>query len=163
MTQKEAFTNLTAVGRPSTVVLASIKAAIDLSDFVIAPVVGRSAQTVRRWRRSDEVEIPEESAMAIDDLRAIVSILLDGGFDGPTIKQFLLSRNIGLGQDRPLDGLRPEMNAFRRVLHVTECFVAGVSPEPGSALSRDDGEEFRIAPIGSPQVPNAPEPSEVGS
>jgi hypothetical protein len=61
-------------------------------------------------------------------------MLLAAGLDGATIKSFLLSRNTGLGQDRPLDGLRAGIGSFRQVEHVTECFLAGVAPEPQAAL-----------------------------
>ena len=76
--------------------------------------------------------------------------------EGATIKQFLLSRNTGLGQDRPLDGLRVGLAAFRRVQHVTECFVAGVAPEPGSALSVSTGEEFHPVIAEEPTRPGPP-------
>lgn len=105
---------------------------MNLSDFAISEMVGKSAQTVRRWRRAESgAEVPEEAAAAIESLRKIVAMLLRSGFDGATIKGFLLSRNVGLGKDRPLDGLRVGVGAFRRVEHVAECFLAGIAPEAG--------------------------------
>jgi hypothetical protein len=117
------------------VVLRALRAELNLSDIVLSKVVGRSDQTVRRWRRAkNSVDVPDKAANAIDDLRAIVAMLLEAGFEGPTIKSFLLARNLSLGQWRPLDALRPGLGAFRRVEHVAECFVAGVAPEPGASI-----------------------------
>lgn len=157
MDRKEARTALLTVGQPPTIVLRALRAEINLSDFVLSRVVGRSAQTVRRWRRSEAgVDIPDKSAVAIDDLRTITAMLLRAGLDGAAIKSFLLSRNTGLGQDRPLDGVRAGLDAFRRVEHVTECFIAGVAPEPGSALAVHDGEEFEPALAEPPVAPDTP-------
>ena len=157
MTRKEARATLLAVGQPPVAVLRALRAELSLSDFVLSGVVGRSAQTVRRWRRVEgSVDVPDRAADAIDDLRAIAAMLLRAGFDGATIKSFLLSRNTGLGQDRPLDGLRAGLGGFRRVEHVTECFVAGIAPEPGPALSAQDGEEREPAAARSPVAPDSP-------
>ena len=135
MSQEGARATLLAVGQPPAMVLRALRADLGLSDFVLSGVVGRSAQAVRRWRRVEAgVEVPDRAADAIDDLRAIAAMLLRAGFDGATIKSFLLSRNTGLGQDRPLDGLRAGLGGFRRVEHVTECFLAGIAPEPQAAL-----------------------------
>jgi hypothetical protein len=142
MKQEEARKTLLAIGQPPVIVLRALRAELNLSDFILSGVVDRSAQTVRRWRRAEgSVDVPDKAVSAIDDLRAIAAMLLEAGFDGATIKSFLLSRNTGLGQDRPLDGLRADLGAFRRVEHVAECFVAGVAPEPGPALLAADGEE----------------------
>jgi hypothetical protein len=132
MSPEKARATLLTVGQPPAMVLRALRAELKLSDFVIGEVVGRSAQTVRRWRRAESGVVPDKAANAIDDLRAIVAMLLRSGFEGATIKSFLLSRNTGLGQDRPLDGLRVDLGAFRRVEHVAECFVSGVAPEPES-------------------------------
>lgn len=156
MNSEEARGVLEAVGEPPATVLRALQTEIKLSDFVLGGVVGRTAQTVRRWRREPEVEVPDNATAAIDDLRTIVAMLVKADFDGATIKQFLLSRNTGLGQDRPLDGVRVGLGAFRRVEHVTECFIAGVAPEPGSALSKREGEEFEQAIVDLPQEPDPP-------
>jgi hypothetical protein len=163
MNREEARTTLLDVGQSPALVLLALRVEIKLSDVVLSEVVGRSDQTVRRWRRAaDNVEVPYKAATAIDDLRVIVAMLLKAGFEGGVIKSFLLSRNIGLGQDRPLDGLRAGVGAFRRVEHVTECFVAGVAPEPGSALPVHDREELGLAVAESPVAPSAShEPVEV--
>lgn len=153
----EAKNVLLSLGQPPVRLLAALRQEIRLNDEMLSGVVGRSAQTVRRWRRSGEgTEIPDESALAIDDLRTIVAMLLEAGFDGITAKRFMLSRNIGLGQDRPLDGIRAGLEAFRRVQHVTECFVNGIAPEPGPALPERDGEELEPALTEPPTAPDMP-------
>jgi hypothetical protein len=156
MNSDEARAVLLAVGRPPAVVLRALRAEVKLSDFVLGGVVGRTAQTVRRWRREAEIDIPDNATAAIDDLRTIVAMMIAADFDGTTIKQFLLSRNTGLGQDRPLDGVRIGLDAFRRVEHVTECFIAGMAPEPGPALSKHNGEEFEPAIVELPREPDSP-------
>lgn len=158
-TGEEARRLLLAFGRPAAVLWA-LRAEIGLSDLVLGQLVERSAQTVRRWRKAKgSVEIPDEAAVAIDDLRAIVAMLLKAGFDGPTIKDFLLSRNTGLGQDRPLHGLRVRVGAFHRVQRVTECFIAGIAPQSGSALVEVDDDELEPAVAG----PSTPQPSSPAS
>lgn len=156
MDSAEARRTLVTVGQQPSQVLRALRAEVDLSDFVLAGLVGRTAQTVRRWRREDDVDIPDGAVAAIDDLRAIVAMLVQDGIEGTTIKSFLLSRNLGLGQDRPMDGLRVGLDAFRRVQHVTECFIAGVAPEPGAALSIQKGEEFDPVIAEHPNSPNSP-------
>ncbi len=153
MTSAEAREVLQSIGQHPAIVLRALRAEVRLSDFVLSRVVERSAQSVRRWRRAgEELEIPDKSAAAIEDLRTITAMLVRAGFDGGMIKGFLLSRNIGLGQDRPVDGVRAGLNAFRRVENVTQCFIEGVAPEPGSALVAEEGEEFE------PAIPDSPAP-----
>lgn len=156
MDNGEARRILITVGQPPAQILRALRAEVGLSDFVLAGLVGRTAQTVRRWRREDDVDIPDSAVAAIDDLRTIVAMLVLDGIEGTTIKLFLLSRNTGLGQDRPLDGLRVGLDAFRRVQHVTECFIAGVAPEPGAALSVQKGEEFEPVIAEQPNRPDSP-------
>jgi transcriptional regulator with XRE-family HTH domain len=140
MDRAQARATLSVVGRSPVDVLRALRAELNLSDFAIGEVAGRSAQTVRRWRRAESgAEVPEEAAATIEGLRKIVAMLLPSGFEGTTIKGFLLSRNVGLGKDRPLDGLRPAVGAFRRVEHVAECFAAGIAPEPGPPLLAAEG------------------------
>jgi hypothetical protein len=156
MDSGEARGLLVAIGKSPTTILRALRVEVDLSDFVLSGLVGRTPQTVRRWRREDDVEVPDHAAVAVDDLRSIVAMMVEAGIKGSTIKQFLLSRNTGLGQDRPLDGLRVGLDAFRRVEHVTECFIAGVAPEPGSALSLHKGEEVEPAIVEVPIKPESP-------
>lgn len=157
MTGEQARATLLAVGRPPLDVLRALRAELKLSDFVLSGVVGRSAQTVRRWRRAEGgVELPDKAAQAIEDLRAIVAMLLAAGFDGATIKSFLLSRSTGLGQDRPLDGIAADVGAFRRVEHVAQCFATGIAPEPGPPLLAGGGEEREPAASRSQVAADAP-------
>jgi DNA-binding transcriptional regulator YiaG len=156
VTREEARTILVAVGQPPARVLRALRTEVNLSDFVLSPVLGRSAQTIRRWRRDAKAEVPDSVNAAIDDLRTIVAMMIGAGFDGSTIKQFLLSRNTGLGQDRPLDGIQVGLEAFRRVEHITECFIAGIAPEPGPALSTGRGEEFEPMIATLPKDPDSP-------
>lgn len=156
MDSDEARRILVTVGQPPPQILRALRSDVDLSDFVLAGLVDRTAQTIRRWRREDDVDIPDGAVAAIDDLRAIVAMLIASGIQGSTIKMFLLSRNVGLGQDRPMDGLRVGLRAFRRVQHVTECFIAGMAPEPGAALSGQKGEEFEPVIAEQPNRPESP-------
>lgn len=147
---------LRAIDRSPLQVLEALRVYVGLSDFVLSRVVDRSAQTVRRWRKGEAgSDVPDAAAAAIDDLRTIVAMLIDADYDGGTIRSFLRSRNMGLGQDRPLDGVRVGVSAFRRVEHVTECFVLGIAPEPGSALMPEDDPLLETVD----EEPPAPEPS----
>jgi hypothetical protein len=153
MKRGEARATLRAIGKRPVLVLKALRYEVGLSDFVLSRVVDRSAQTVRRWRTGDNsVDIPDAAAAALEDLRAIVAMLVAADYDGDTIRSFLLSRNMGLGQDRPLDGVRVGVSAFRKVEHVTECFIAGIAPEPGPALITDDDEQLE------PTLPEPPTP-----
>jgi hypothetical protein len=127
-----------------------------LSDFALSEMVQRTGQTVRRWRTgSASDDIPDPAIAAIDDLRAIVAMLLSASYEGPSIKRFLQSRNTGLGQDRPLDALRVGVGGFREVERVTECFIAGIAPDSGSALADEEDDELEPAVLESPP----PEPT----
>lgn len=154
MASDDASQKLLSIAVPAPDLLDALRSEIRLSDQILSRVVGRSAQTVRRWRGlGREADIPDSSAVAVEDLRTIAAMLLRAGFDGTTVKSFLLSRNVGLGHDRPLDGIRAGLDSFRRVEHVTECFIAGIAPEPGPALAEPDGEEFEPALTESPPPP----------
>jgi len=156
MNGEEARIVLLGLAEPPVRILRALRAYVGLSDFVLSRVVGRTAQTVRRWRKSEvSADVPDPASAAVEDLRAIVAMLIEADYSGSTIKSFLRSRNMGLGQDRPLDGVRVGIGAFRRVEHVTECFIAGIAPEPGNALMADDDEQLEYA---LPRPPT-PEPS----
>ena len=137
MNREEARRILLAIGQPPVIVLRALRAELNLSDVVLSGVVGRSAQTVRRWRRAEgSIDVPRQGRQrdrrSAGDRRDAPRGRLRRADDQAAR---LLSRNTGLGQDRPLDGLRAALGAFRRVEHVVECFVAGVAPEPGPALA----------------------------
>jgi hypothetical protein len=152
MNHVEARQILEALDRPPALVLEALRVDIGLSDSTLSRVVGRSPQTVRRWRGDAASDIPDTAADALEDLRAIAAMLIAADFDGDAIRSFLRSRNTGLGRDRPLDGVRAGVGAFRRVEYVTECFIAGVAPEPGPSLTGE--EDKRLAPV----VREAPAP-----
>ena len=67
-----------------------------------------SSTTIRNW--IDGTEPRPDAAIAIDDLRSLALLLLEGGFEPPRIRSWLLSRDFDwLDGDRPLDqiSLRP--------------------------------------------------------
>jgi ribosomal protein S18 acetylase RimI-like enzyme len=134
MTREEARATLLTAEQPPEIILRALRREVKLNDLTIGGMVRESASTVRRWRRTQDGIVPDRAATAIDDLRLIVAMLLRAGYSGRTVKSFLLSRNTGLGKDRPLDALRPEIGARRQVEHVTECFVVGIAPEPQPPL-----------------------------
>jgi hypothetical protein len=77
-----------------------------LVSILDAPLVARSAgvtpAAVRNW--IDGAEPRTEAAMTIDDLRSLVAVLLEGGFEAGRVKSWLLSRNKDwLSDGRPID------------------------------------------------------------
>lgn len=154
---------LLSVGQSPAAVLAALRTEVGLSDLALSEMVLRTAQTVRRWRRGGASDdIPDPAIAAIDDLRAIVAMLIHADKDGPSIKRFLQSRNTGLGQERPLDALRIGLGGFREVERVTECFIAGIAPDFGSALDDPDGAELEPSFAESPPPEPTPPSSPVG-
>jgi len=122
---------LQEVGRPPSELLRALRIATSLSLDELGVLAGRTAFTLRRWQKLDEVAVPAVSACAIEDLRAIIAMLIDAGHSKRSITSFLRSRNPGLGRDRPLDSLRSNVAEFARVEHVTQCFIDGIAPEQG--------------------------------
>jgi hypothetical protein len=154
---KDARLILLAVGQSPAAVLSALRTEVGLSDFALGEMVLRTAQTVRRWRKGGPSnDIPDPAIAAIDDLRAVVAMLLGTGYEGTSIKRFLQSRNTGLGQERPLDALRVGIGGFREVERVTECFIAGIAPDSGSALADEDGDE--LEPAIAESLPSKPTP-----
>jgi hypothetical protein len=164
MNGAEARQILEALDQPPALVLEALRVEVGLGDSALSHVVGRSPQTVRRWRRGDaSTDIPESAADALDDLRTIAGMLVAADFSGSGIKSFLRSRNTGLGRDRPLDGVRAGVGAFRRVESVTECFIAGIAPEPGDPLETDEGKQHAPARRKTPAPrPGSPQSSVEG-
>lgn len=66
----------------------------------IALATGVSATSVRKWM--DGTEPRRDAARVIDDLRQVVLVLLESGFEPARIKSWLLSRD-----SNSLDGERP--------------------------------------------------------
>jgi hypothetical protein len=71
-----------------------------LDAALVARVAGVTSAAVRNWM--DGAEPRTDAAMTIDDLRSVVAILLDGGFEPNRVRSWLLSRN-----DEWLQGARP--------------------------------------------------------
>jgi hypothetical protein len=130
--EKEARETLLQIGRPPDEVLDAIPVATSLGMNEFGTLVRRSGYTIRRWRAlGEEADIPAAAACAIEDLRSIIAMLIEAGYSKRSITSFLRSRNVGLGRDRPLDGLRSDIGEFARVEHVTLCFIEGIPPEQG--------------------------------
>jgi hypothetical protein len=80
-----------------------VEALIEILD---GPLVARAAHVtstaVRNWMEGAEPRT--DAAMTLDDLRLVVAVLLDGGFEPERIKSWLLSRNVDwLEAKRPID------------------------------------------------------------
>jgi hypothetical protein len=122
---------LREIGRPPSELLRALDSATALSLDEIGTLAGRTGFTVRRWRKAKDAAVPAPAVCAIEDLRAIVAMLIEAGHSRRSVTSFLRSRNPGLGRDRPLDGLRYDVGEFARVEHVTQCFIDGIPPEQG--------------------------------
>jgi hypothetical protein len=122
---------LRGIGKSPSELLRAMEVATSLSLDELGVVVGRSAFTLRRWRKAEDAAIPAPAACAIEDLRAIIAMLIEADYSKEEVTSFLRSRNPGLGRDRPLDGLRCDIAEFARVEHVTQCYIDGIAPEQG--------------------------------
>jgi hypothetical protein len=77
---------------------------------LVAKTAGVSATAVRKWLKGTEPR--PETAMAIDDLRSVVVVLLEAGFEPARIRSWFFTRNPQwLDNERPIDCLisRPIM------------------------------------------------------
>jgi hypothetical protein len=98
---------------------------IKLSDRELAKAVGGTHEvTIRRWRSKTAKGMPRDTE-ALDNLRAIVALLLGSGVLYPEeIGRFLRSRNEDLAYRRPLDLLESgDDDEFYRVLKAAELLV----------------------------------------
>lgn len=130
--ERAARKTLLEIGRTPSEVLDAIVDATSIDQNELGTLVQRSGYTIRRWRgQGDDAEIPASAAIALEDLRSIIAMLIEVDYSKGAITSFLRSRNSGLGRDRPLDGLRCDIGEFARVEHVTECFIQGIPPEQG--------------------------------
>lgn len=95
---------------------------IELTDAEIAQVAGVAHEvTVRRWRSRASKSAPR-STEGLDDVRAIVSLLLDSKLVYPAeVGRFLRSRNSDLGYARPLALLG--RGEFEKVREAAEKFL----------------------------------------
>jgi hypothetical protein len=148
------------IGRPPEEILDALVESTSLDLNELGTLVQRSGYTIRRWRADSEAEIPAAAAIALEDLRSIVAMLIEADYSKRAITSFLRSRNVGLGRDRPLDGLRCDVGEFARVEHVTQCFIEGIAPEQGRHVIERPGltlpvvrEPDRPAPEGGPSDP----------
>jgi hypothetical protein len=79
-----------------------------LVDVLDIPLVAKAAKVsstaVRKW--IDGTEPRADAAMTIDDLRSVVVVLLEAGFEPARVRSWFLSRNRAwLEGERPLDRL----------------------------------------------------------
>lgn len=77
-----------------------------LTDILDGALVAKAANVtptaVRNWMEG--VEPRTDAAMTLDDLRSVVAILIDGGFEAERVRSWLLSRNVDwLEAKRPID------------------------------------------------------------
>lgn len=150
------------VGRSPSDILRAIDVGTSLSLDELGVLVGRSAFTVRRWRKAEDASVPAPAACAIEDLRAIIAMLIDTGHSRRSITSFLRSRNPGLGRDRPLDGLRCDIAEFARVEHVTQCFIDGLPPEQGRHVLVRPRDNYPVEIVGTGEDRPEPQPGDAG-
>jgi hypothetical protein len=71
---------------------------------LVAKTAGVSSTAVRKWMKGAQPRA--EMAMAIDDLRSVVVVLLDAGLERERIRSWLFTRNPQwLENERPIDSL----------------------------------------------------------
>jgi len=98
---------------------------IKLSDRELAKALGGTHEvTIRRWRSKSASGMPRDTE-SLDDVRAVVALLLRSGVMYPEeIGRFLRARNEDLGHRRPLDLLGSgSEDDFYRVLEAAEALV----------------------------------------
>ena len=114
---------------------------IRMSDDEIAAAAGvKSGQSVRRWRSTAATNAPR-NVDRLDDLRAVVVLLLQSGVLYPEeIGRWLRARNADLGQARPTVLLgKGEFDAVRRAadLHVERLEGRVLDPRGARTLEND--------------------------
>jgi hypothetical protein len=98
---------------------------IKLSDREVARALGGAHEvTIRRWRSKSASGMPRDTEQ-LDDVRAVVALLLRSGVLYPEeIGRFLRARNEDLGHQRPLDLLGTgNETEFYRVLEAAELLI----------------------------------------
>lgn len=90
---------------------------VDLHNYEIAHAIGASEFTIKRWRSASWQGNPRQPHLtALDNLRAIVALLLHSGCSLSAVAAFLRSRNPSLGHQRPIDIVGRDSDAeFARV------------------------------------------------
>ena len=130
-----------------------------LDAALVARVAGVTSAAVRNWMDGAEPRI--DAAMTIDDLRSVVAILLDGGFERNRVRSWLLSRNDDWLQGaRPLDEisrvpavvLGAASDAVMVHRHGPEAAASregGPVPPTGAGGSTDEGSPDDVSPNGT--------------
>ncbi len=102
-----------------------------LTDVLDVPLVAKAIEVsytaVRKWQSGTEPRA--DVAMAIDDLRSVVVVLLEAGFEPSRIRSWLLSRDRArLKGKRPIDCLadRP-VSVVRAATEAAMIHTAGPS------------------------------------
>jgi hypothetical protein len=78
---------------PTSTLSEQVEGLVDVLDDValVAKAVRVSSTAVRKW--IDGTEPRAEAAMAIDDLRSVVVVLLEAGFEPARVRSWFLSRD----------------------------------------------------------------------
>ena len=98
---------------------------VKLSDRELAKALGGTHEvTIRRWRSKNTAGMPRDTE-SLDDVRAVVALLLRSGVLYPEeVGRFLRARNEDLGHRRPLDLLGSDNEEdFYRVLEAAEQLI----------------------------------------
>jgi hypothetical protein len=128
---------------------------IRITDEEIAKAANVRSQSVRRWRSSAATNSPRNTEQ-LDDLRAIVALLLQSGVLYPEeIGRWLRARNSDLGFARPniLIG-QGKFDLVRRAadLHVARLEGRVLDPEGSSTMDKASRQQHQRKPqVGSPQ------------
>lgn len=109
--------------RPLRDHLLAFKKDLGLRDRELVQLAGVSRPTISRWRKEGDAERPP----ALDDLRAIVALLIRTGSMRPrSVAGWLRARNLNLFDERPLDVLAT--GDFSRVLKAAEAACGARAP-----------------------------------
>ena len=121
---------------PLSVQLGALTKQVGMRDVELAKLASVSRATLARWRKEGSSERPP----ALDDLRAIVVLLIGTGAMNPrSVAGWLRSRNRGLDWNRPLDVLASGTENFSLVLHAAESACGGRIPVKKIPKLKDTG------------------------
>jgi hypothetical protein len=127
-----------------------------LDTGLVARATKVSTTAVRNWAEGTEPRT--DPAMTVDDLRSIVAVLVDGGFEPPRVRSWLLSRDFDwLEGKRPLDEISRVpavvLSAATDSVLVHQhgpAAAAGVSKRQGAASSNGGAPEDNSAATTNP-------------
>jgi hypothetical protein len=108
-----------------------------LSAADVAATSGVSVSALRNWGSGD-AQPRNDSAIALDDLRAVVTILLTGGLPAARATGWLTSRNDRFGDDRPIDLLRVNPTAVLSAAHGVVLDAALVDEGDAASVAGDN-------------------------